>query len=387
MREGWVTALLGDVAEVRKGTHAIQKTKPGKYPLVVTGAEWSSSETFDFDEPSVCVPLVSSTGHGHASIKRLHFADGEFAVASIMAACTPRDGSGLDARFLYLYLSAFKDSLIVTKMKGTANVSLSVTNLKNVEVSFPPIMEQRRIVDLVSVVDAAIEAADTEYLQATEFWSSALTLIAADQSSSMMRVADLVTNAKAGGTPKRDTLANYGGGVPWLKSGEVRGRLISETEETISRNALATTPCWLVPPGSILVAMYGATAGQVGRTAIPLTTNQAVLALVPETQVIHPELFFHLMSHESAKLKSKAVGAAQPNLSKDRIVNHQIRVPEVEKQVGLLERLNAMLDLEVAAHTHSKALRDLRSNLLTTLLSGEHVIPELYDRFLKGEVT
>ena len=106
----------------------------------------SSSADFDFDGEAVCVPLISSSGHGKASIKRLHYISGKFALANILCAIFPKDKIQLDAKYLYLFLSAHKDDILVPLMKGAANVSMKVDDLKTVEVPIPPIELQRKVV-------------------------------------------------------------------------------------------------------------------------------------------------------------------------------------------------------------------------------------------------
>ena len=54
-----ISISLNDSCFLEKGKTPIQKAVPGKYPLVVTAIERKSNDTFQFDKPSVCVPLVS----------------------------------------------------------------------------------------------------------------------------------------------------------------------------------------------------------------------------------------------------------------------------------------------------------------------------------------
>ena len=75
----WEKVKLGDLCSIEKGETGIQKAIPGEYPLVVTAEERKSHNEFQFDDEAVIIPLVSGTGHGHASIKRLHFQTGKFA--------------------------------------------------------------------------------------------------------------------------------------------------------------------------------------------------------------------------------------------------------------------------------------------------------------------
>lgn len=143
---------LNDICDLVKGTIGIQKCKPGKYPLVVTAEERLSSETYQFDCEAVCIPLVSSTGHGHASMKRVHYQKGKFALGNILCAVIPKDTNFLLAEYLYVYFSIFKDDVLVPLMKGAANVSLTVNKLKNVEIPVPTINKQKEIISKYNII-------------------------------------------------------------------------------------------------------------------------------------------------------------------------------------------------------------------------------------------
>ena len=93
----------------------------------------------------------------------------------------------------------------------------------------------------------------------------------------------------SGTTPPRSNAdAYYGGGIPWVKSGELREGEISKTEETVTELALQETPLKVAPAGALLVAMYGATVGRVGILKVPATTNQAICHIVPDPKGIPP---------------------------------------------------------------------------------------------------
>lgn len=140
---------IGELCDVVKGNTGIQKAIEGKYPLVVTAEERSSHSEYQFDCDAVCIPLVSSSGHGHASLKRVHFQSGKFALGSILAAAIPKDNNILLAKYLYYFLSNYKDELLVPLMKGMANVSLSVTKIKTVKVKVPSLAKQEELLYLM----------------------------------------------------------------------------------------------------------------------------------------------------------------------------------------------------------------------------------------------
>jgi len=139
---------LIDICKIEKGKIGITKATGGNYPLVTTAAERGSHDKPHFNEAATIVPLVSSTGHGHASIKRLHFQDGEYAVGSILAVLTPIDKKFLNAKYLHIYLSAYKEELLVSQMKGAANVSLTLTRLGEVEIDVPDMTKQLHLIEI-----------------------------------------------------------------------------------------------------------------------------------------------------------------------------------------------------------------------------------------------
>jgi len=144
---------LNEVCEIIKGDTGIKKAIPGDYPLVVTAKERASHNEYQFDTKAVCVPLVSSTGHGHASINRIHYQESKFALGSILAAIIPKDEGFLKPKYLYIYLSQMKDLILVPLMKGGANVSLTINKLKTVEVEIPSLEKQIKIMEIVEQIE------------------------------------------------------------------------------------------------------------------------------------------------------------------------------------------------------------------------------------------
>ncbi|WP_409239059.1 restriction endonuclease subunit S [Streptomyces sp. PA5.6] len=252
----------------------------------------------------------------------------------------------------------------------------------SIEVALPSVTEQRRIVDVMAAVDAQIEALAKE----GDRVSGLLAALRAELASAadMRRLGEVLDVARAGGTPNRKRLDFYGGRIPWLKSGEVNNPDISETEEFLTEAGLDGSSAWLVPADSVVVAMYGATAGQVGYLRASMATNQAVLALRPKSEAANARFLFHWLSTRSVSLKQAAVGAAQPNLSKgvvlDRAGFPRMELPE---QMAWVARLDALTAQRAAANRELVGLRALRSTLLTALLNQEIEIPESYDALLE----
>ena len=99
----WEFIELAELCDLEKGKTGLMKAVPGEYPLVATGKERRTCDSYQFDTEAVCIPLVSSTGHGHASLKYVHYQEGKFALGTILVAVIPKDKNVLNAQFLHLY--------------------------------------------------------------------------------------------------------------------------------------------------------------------------------------------------------------------------------------------------------------------------------------------
>lgn len=144
---------LGDLCNIIKGKFPTMKTPEGKCTFVVTAEKRKSANAFQFNEEAVCIPLVSSTGHGHASMHRIHYEKGKFALANIMVALIPKDKSKILTRYLYYYLSFYKGDLFVSLMRGGANVTIPLYKLSDVRISIPKMKKQEKLVSIITKIE------------------------------------------------------------------------------------------------------------------------------------------------------------------------------------------------------------------------------------------
>jgi restriction endonuclease S subunit len=153
------TYKIGELCAITRGTYPTLKTEPGKYPLVVTAAFRRSASTYQMEGPAVCVPLISSTGHGNAALHRVHYQEGKFALANLLVALVPKDREICDPKYLYHLLMAKKDEYFVPLMLGTANVSLKEQDIAGVEIALPSLNAQRCIVSRIEGLAIKVEEA------------------------------------------------------------------------------------------------------------------------------------------------------------------------------------------------------------------------------------
>lgn len=174
----------------------------------------------------------------------------------------------------------------------------------------------------------------------------------------------------AGGTPSRSNREYYGGDIPWVKSGEINSVDIYTTEEKITKEALNNSSAKIVEKGAILVAMYGATAGKVGRLHIEAATNQAVLSLrVKDPSVCSNDYLFWALSFASDDLIKQCQGAAQPNLSKLLIDSYSISCPPLLAQNKIVEILSTINERIELLTKKTQEIIKLKTYLIQNLFS------------------
>jgi type I restriction enzyme, S subunit len=188
-------------------------------------------------------------------------------------------------------------------------------------------------------------------------------------------IEKLCEKIQNGGTPRRDNSDFWeNGDIPWLASGEVRQNIICNTNSFITEKGLNGSSAKLVKAFSTVIAMYGATAGQVAIISKQLSTNQAVCSLTPITGY---EFFNYLnLSNQVSHLESQARGSAQQNISKGIIELLKIVVPndEIVQEFQIVMKNNYT---KLISNIHLiESLNRLRDTLLPQLISGKLRVPE-----------
>ena len=219
--------------------------------------------------------------------------------------------------------------------------------MKGFEFPLPPLSVQREIVarlerELGAVDKLAKKFEELEAAAEAEFKAELKETFEEIKhgGTETQRLGDVLETG-AGGTPLKQHRDYYDGGdIPWLRSGEVCKRDITATELFITKEGMDNSSAKLFPAGSVVVAMYGATAGQVGILRLNATTNQAVCAILPSAKYV-PEFMYYQLSGMKETMVAQAQGGAQPNISQIKIRNLEIMLPSRSDQSRVVARLDA----------------------------------------------
>ena len=151
-----------------------------------------------------------------------------------------------------------------------------------------------------------------------------------------VRLGDLCKNVYSGGTPKKSITEYYDGSIFWLNTKEINFNRIYETEKTISEKGLVNSSAKYIPENTVVVAMYGTTAGKVAIAKNEMTTNQACCNLIIDETKADYNFVYYYIAHNYKKLSSLANGGAQQNLNAGIIKDFEISLPplSIQKEIA-----------------------------------------------------
>ena len=151
-----------------------------------------------------------------------------------------------------------------------------------------------------------------------------------------------VCETTSGGTPSKSKVEYYeNGNIPWLRSGEVDRKYIDTTELFITELGLKNSSAKWFPVNTVVIAMYGATVGQVGILKKEMTTNQAICGIFPNDLLCPAFLYYFFITQRDNYLRI-ATGGAQPNISQTIIKNTYIPFPSLSEQQHIVSELDCL---------------------------------------------
>lgn len=271
------------------------------------------------------------------------------------------------------------------KSHGSVREVMDWDEMCKVELPVPPYEKQKEIVDgykaiteriaLKQKINDNLVAVGTASIQKNVGRGALINLTEAEMDSltfpedfKVKTVSEFCAETKSGSTPSRINNEYWENGtISWVKSGEVHNNITLQTEEYITPLGLSESSTKLLPKDTVLMAMYGVTAGEVGYLAIEATTNQAICGMICRSKAEAAYLYFSLIQSQAA-ISRLSNGGAQDNLSKNFIDNIKIVVPPSEfieklnlaaiveqmtlntKEITLLEELQATVLAQLSSH-------------------------------------
>tara|TARA_R100000306_G_scaffold31380_2_gene33486 strand:+ start:4327 stop:5631 length:1305 start_codon:yes stop_codon:yes gene_type:complete len=179
-----------------------------------------------------------------------------------------------------------------------------------------------------------------------------------------------ISGSFSGGTPSKSKPEFYGGNIHWIKSGELNQGMITNTSEFISELGLLSSSAKIIKPETLLIAMYGATAGVVAISKIEGAINQAVLALILSKKTeLH--FMYNYLKMRMPKIVQSLVQGGQPNLSGGIINKLNIVLPPLPEQQKIATILSTWDSAIAKQEQLITAKQEFKKGLMQLLLTGK----------------
>lgn len=365
-----------DILDSKRRPVTKSDRKAGPYPYYGATGVQDYVADYIFDEPLV---LVGEDGaNWEVGANSAYKVDGKCWVNNHAHVLRPRRDVVLDDWLTYF----LNMSDLTPFLTGTTVKKLNQERLRAIEIPLSPLAEQREIVSKIEKQFAKIDEvarlrADSEAL-AEKLLPAALHKIFSSAESKGWEQVDIgdekIMQMTSGGTPSRSNSSFYGGKIAWLKSGELNDNVqIEDSKEHITDEALKKSSAKVFPAGTVLLAMYGATAGKLGVLAKPATTNQAVAGIIPNAKSLDSKFLYYCLTYIREQIIEQAWGGAQPNLSQTILKTFKIPFPSLAEQKKIVKKLDVLSE-------KARMLRDLQSSQSVHLKSlKQSVLHEAFD--------
>ena len=315
-------------------------------------------------------------------------ADGKFWVNNHAHILRGKQGV-MDDKYL---LHALNHMDIRPYVTGAAQPKLSQGNLRGIVLRVPPLAEQRRIAGILSAYDDLIENCQRRIRILEEMarrlyreWfvhyrypgheSIPLTdspLGSIPRGWEVKTLASICCRMESGGTPSRSKEEFWAEGtIDWYKTKELWDGHLFESEERISEAGLAKSSARVFEAGTLLMAIYGSpTVGRLGIVTRPSCCNQAALGMVADPTFASQTFLYYLLMELREHFNSIAQGAAQQNISKEKVACAVVALPPRDLIARFDSVAGPIFDQLAVLNGASRNLRRTRDLLLPRLLSG-----------------
>ena len=257
--------------------------------------------------------------------------------------------------------SYYKD--ILSKTTGTTRKRISRKNLEKIGIPIPPKPTQLSIVSELDKLNELIQIKkeqlkDYDTLAQSIFYEMFGDPVENEKGWEVKKIGD-VCKTSSGGTPSKAHDEYYNGDILWLRSGEVGQGDIYDTEQTITLLGLENSSAKIFPVNTVVIAMYGATVGQVGILRKEMSTNQAICGILPNG-VLTPEYLNYFLLRMKSEFLKLAIGGAQANISQQIIRKTLIPLPPLSLQKYFTCRIRQIEQQKAAIQ---KTITDLETLL------------------------
>lgn len=295
-------------------------------------------------------------------------------------------GEKLNTWYLYYVITEMAPYL-ESLGAGSTFSEISKRVVQRVQIPVPPMEEQLRIATIMDTIDQKIRTTGKSLQYVNRVKRGVMEYLFTEGYENhpdysegkygeypaawdVINIDEGAVQIQAGGTPSTDKPEYYGGEIPWVKTGELSQRRITETEEMITQEGLENSTARLFSPGTVLVAMYGATTGEVAMLETEATTNQACCGIVTDYEILNSRFLYHQLEYFKRQLASLGAGSGQQNISKGIIQKFDIYAPPIQEQGNIAAVLDTFDEKAEMLIKEKNRLKTVRNGVREDLITG-----------------
>ena len=186
-----------------------------------------------------------------------------------------------------------------------------------------------------------------------------------------------VANIKSGGTPSTSIKEYWNGNIPWINSGKLKDKIITEPSKYITKLGLEKSATKLFPKDTVVIALTGAITSKVGYLTFQSTTNQSITGILSNKNFISKYIFYALIN-EREQILSKKIGTAQHHVNQKIIEETFISfcpLNEQKKIVEKIEKLDSLMEnYKKELESTRKKISKLINSIFQYTLTGSLII-------------
>jgi type I restriction enzyme, S subunit len=280
-----------------------------------------------------------------------------------------------DSRFIFYFAISdeFRDTAIQLMSGTSGRQRVDTEALKRKVFTLPPLPEQKAIAEVLSSLDDKIDLLTRQNKTLEDLAQAYFRKWFIEDASDEWEVVPISEkfDVLLGGTPSRKIESYWTNGtIGWINSGKINEFRIIEASEYITEEALNNSSAKLLPAGTTVLAITGATLGKISMVLRSFAANQSVIGLVPKAELSNNFIFLWLKENINA-LISMQTGGAQQHINSNDVKSFDVIVPDTVA-LSLFRRKIDPLMLKISQNCFQiNTLNKLRDTFLPKLISGE----------------
>jgi len=272
----------------------------------------------------------------------------------------------------YVFNSIYFNDFLRKLVAGSTINHLYQKDFVSFSFPLPPLPEQKAIAEVLSDTDNLIQALERQIAKKSEIKQGVMQMLLSPQDGWEEKKIGEIGNCFAGGTPSTFIDDYWNGSIFWLPSGRVQNNIlkVSDKEITITQKGLENSAAKIIRSNSVLVAITGATCGNIAFLSFEAAANQSVVAIETYNKY-NSKFIFYLLLLNRKKILALQTGSAQGGTNLKSIKSILLFIPNIEEQNRIAGLLCDMEDEILLLENKLKKCISIKKGLMQNLLSGK----------------